>query len=438
VAVLDSGVNYLHEDLAANMWDGAPSFPLHGYDFVKGAADPMDRHGHGTHVAGIIGAVGNNSAGVSGVCWSARIMAVRVLDELGAGTTVSIVSGLDFAVTHGAKVVNMSLGGGGTFDPAYSDAFTRAQAAGVLVVVAAGNEANDNDGATAEYPCKFTHPNIVCVAALDQSYALASFSNWGATSVDLGAPGTNILSTWPGSQGVAVETFASGWTGSSTTAGSGGGWGIKNLGGTDYLVDAADYGTFSYNPGTDDRAWKTYNLSAADVATVTFQVAVDLADGDSAQLACKATGGDPFSGGTVLETETGVRTGQTLVAASGDLSSCIGPTMSFGVRLTSLPASAGNFGVAVAPITFKLLAYDTNSYNTIAGTSMASPVVAGVAALLRSYHPAYGYADVASALVAAGRPVASLAGKTTSGKAVDAMASLAYVHPPTGLAAVVH
>jgi subtilisin family serine protease len=201
VAVLDSGVDYTHEDLAANMWNGGSSFPNHGHDFVDNDNDPMDPNGHGTHVAGIIGAVGDNGTGTTGVCQKASVMAVRVLNATGSGTTATAVQGIRFAVAHGARVINMSFVGGGPFDPLFSDAVTSAQDGDVVVVVAAGNETNDVDAAIgARYPCNFIQPNLVCVAALDQNYALASFSNWGATSVDVGAPGTNILSTWAGAQ----------------------------------------------------------------------------------------------------------------------------------------------------------------------------------------------------------------------------------------------
>jgi len=207
VAVVDTGVNYTQEDLAGNMWNGGPGFPHHGTDFVDNDNDPMDLNGHGTHVAGIIGAAGNNATGIAGVCWKASIMVVRVLNAAGSGTSASIIQGVDFAVSQGAKVINMSLIRGGAFDQAFSDAITNAQARDVVVVVPAGNEANDNDAGGTRYPCNFTHPNLTCVAAFDQNYALASFSNWGANSVDVGAPGTNILSTWAGTNASIYNTI---------------------------------------------------------------------------------------------------------------------------------------------------------------------------------------------------------------------------------------
>ncbi len=433
VAVVDTGVAYDQQDLAGNMWNGSPSYPNHGYDYVDNDADPRDLNGHGTHVAGIIGASGNNVTGTTGVCWKARIMAVRVLNAQGEGTTASIIQGINFALAGGAKVINMSLGGGGTLDPAYSAAITNAQNAGVLVVVAAGND-GVNDDATPVYPCNFTQPNLICVAALDQSFALASFSNWGTTSVDVGAPGTNILSTWAGTHSLSSELILSGWSGFSTTFGSGGGWYIASSGGDNFLIDPGDYGTSAYNADTDDRVWKQFDFSGARAVIVDFQVAVDLADGDSVNAACKATVGDPFSGGTVVDSATGVRTGQVFVPASLDVSPCASATTLIGFQLRSAPASAGDVGVVISPMTIKRLDPSTTSYNTIAGTSMATPVVAGVATMLRAYNPLYTPEDVVSAIVQGGRAVGSLATTTSSGKAVDAMRSLAYIHPPTGLA----
>jgi len=198
IAVVDSGINYNSTDLAANMWMGNAK---HGQNFAADVAtgagsDPMDLAGHGTHVAGIIGAVGGNSIAGVGVCWKANLMAVRVLDATGTGSSASIISGIAYAVANGAKIINMSLAGTTAFDQAYSDAITSAQASNVLVVVAAGNDGltTPNNDITPHWPCNFIQTNLLCVAALDQSYTLANFSDWGATSVDVGAPGTNILS----------------------------------------------------------------------------------------------------------------------------------------------------------------------------------------------------------------------------------------------------
>ena len=216
VAVVDTGINYNSTDLANEMWTDAVD-TKHGQNFSSDVAimgtnsDPMDLYGHGTHVAGIIGAQANNGFAGSGVCWKSKLMAVRVLDATGSGSTSAIVAGVNYAVAKGAKIINMSLGGTSS-DPTFSTAITNAQTAGVLVVVAAGNSAADNDSASnGHWPCNYTQSNLICVAALDQNYALASFSDYGATSVDVGAPGTNIYSTWAGTNQLFTRSFI--WTG---------------------------------------------------------------------------------------------------------------------------------------------------------------------------------------------------------------------------------
>jgi thermitase len=432
VAVVDTGVNYLHQDLAGNMWGGGAPNPNHGKNFADAAAGgddaTMDLNGHGTHVAGTIGAVGNNGLGTTGVCWKASIMAVRVLDASGSGSTAAIIQGIDFAVANGAKVVNMSLGGGG-FDAAFEDAIVTAQAADVVVVVAAGNDGSNNDVTNAVYPCNFTQPNLVCVAALDQSYQLASFSNWGATSVDLGAPGTNVVSTWPGP--TIGDPLTSGWTFSTTTSG---GWHyFTTQSGLKTLLDGSLSGT--YQNSTDDRAWKTFDLSGATNATLHFYVVLDLAGGDGMGVAWASTVADPFASGTFLGAIPGpVSTWPAFAPAAADVSGSVGATCTIGFQLFSDAASQTSHGAGVAIFTIATAAASSATYNVESGTSMASPAVAGLAAMLRAYNPSFTYADVVAALKGGGRSVGALFGKVTTGKAADAMGSLAFIQPPTGLA----
>jgi subtilisin family serine protease len=214
VAVVDDGVVYDHRDLAANIWaNGGEAGPgqesnsidddgngyvddVRGWDFADGDRDPRpagEEGDHGTHVAGTIGAVGNNAEGVTGVAWNTDLMALRVFDAQGATTTAKIVSAFGYATRNGAEVVNGSFGGGG-YSRAELDSIQSAR--GTLFVVAAGNDGRDND-AQSIYPCNYAAQNLLCVAATDQSDALATFSNYGRQTVDLAAPGTNILSTYP-------------------------------------------------------------------------------------------------------------------------------------------------------------------------------------------------------------------------------------------------
>jgi len=432
VAVVDSGVNYNQEDLSANMWSSV-TYTLHGYNYVDNNNDPMDRHGHGTHVAGIIGAAGNNATGSTGVCWKASIMAVRALDATGSGTTASIISAINFAVTNGAKVINMSIGGGGAFDQAYSDAIANAQTNDVVVVVAAGNSnANNDSGTTPTYPCNFSQANLVCVAALDQNYALASFSNYGTTSVDVGAPGTNILSAWAGSKTVITDDFSTGWTMTGWSTGSL--WVNSVL--YPFLLDPSNFPNGTYSNNADDRAYKPFNLSGNDVAVLNFYAQAAVFADDSFNIKYRSTVGDPFSSGVFLDSLNGT-TGGVIVPFSYDLSPCISTTCSVGFQLLTNGSNVDQ-GVGILAFSINTLALNNTSYNTISGTSMASPEVAGLAAMLRAYNPQYTYTDVVNSIKKGGRSAASLSGKTTTGKAVDVMSSLAYINAPTGLSATVH
>jgi subtilisin family serine protease len=209
VAVIDTGVAYDHPDLARNIWVNPGEIPgngidddgngyvddVHGYDFANADADPYDDHGHGTHVAGTIAAVGDNGIGVTGVSWNARIMAVKFLNAAGSGTTSGAISAVLYAVDMGAKVMNSSWGGGG-FSQALMDAIRAADDAGVLFIAAAGN-LNINNDLVPNYPPNYEVANVVAVAATDHNDAKASFSDYGAKTVHLGAPGVSIYSTVP-------------------------------------------------------------------------------------------------------------------------------------------------------------------------------------------------------------------------------------------------
>ena len=225
VAILDLGVNYNHEDLSANMWrnpgetgtdsggankatnniddDGNGYIDdVFGIDTINHDSNPMDDQGHGTHVAGTIGAVGNNGIGVVGVNWSVAMMAIKTHDSAGNGTSASVIEGFQYAAMMrfrgvNVRVTNSSWGGAPeapSFDQALKDAIDLAGNAGILNVCAAGNAANNNDAAPF-YPASYDSPSIIAVAASDQSDDRAGFSSYGATSVDVAAPGVGILST---------------------------------------------------------------------------------------------------------------------------------------------------------------------------------------------------------------------------------------------------
>jgi subtilisin family serine protease len=195
VAVVDSGVALAHPDLVANIAPG-------GKDFVDGGL-PADENGHGTHITGTIGASGDNTAGVTGVAWQAQLLPIRVLDAHGGGSLSDVIAGYAYADAQGARVANVSLGGD---SPSQAEYDAIRSASEVLFVAAAGNDGEDVD-AVDSYPCAYDLPNLVCVAATDGDDDLAGFSNYGDQSVDLAAPGLDILSTYPHASNPAAERY---------------------------------------------------------------------------------------------------------------------------------------------------------------------------------------------------------------------------------------
>ena len=192
VAVIDTGVDYNHSDLKANMWSKGGRY---GYDFFDDDADPMDEQNHGTHCAGTIAGVGNNGVGVVGVSWKAQIMAMRFLGPDGSGATSDAVKCIDWAVANGAHVLSNSWAGPDTSSE-LAEAVTRAEQRGVLFVAAAGNTAGGNDNDTAPYfPAAMPNSNVITVGAIDVNNSPGSFTHYGKRSVDIGAPGVGIVST---------------------------------------------------------------------------------------------------------------------------------------------------------------------------------------------------------------------------------------------------
>jgi thermitase len=194
VAIIDTGIDYNHEDLRDNMWTSPTG--THGYNAITGSLDPMDDHSHGTHCAGTIGGTGNNALGVTGVNWNVRLMGVKFLSGSGGGTLADAVKAIDWATGQKVNVMSNSWGGGG-FSQALEDAIKRARDQGILFVAAAGNDSSDNDASPA-YPASYQIENVVSVAASNNLDAISYFSNWGKNTVHLMAPGENIWSSTPG------------------------------------------------------------------------------------------------------------------------------------------------------------------------------------------------------------------------------------------------
>ena len=210
VAVLDSGVDKDHPDLRPNLWinkdetsgngkdddDNGVIDDYYGADMIDRKGSGTDENGHGTHVAGIIAARGDNGLGVSGICWTASVVSVKFLDKRGRGGTADAVAAIEYAVDEGAKVINCSFGTSSK-SSALQRAVAYAKEEGALLVVAAGNDGNDIEDEPS-YPAAFTDGNILTVAATTRVDSLADFSNYGAKSVDVAAPGVGINSTLDG------------------------------------------------------------------------------------------------------------------------------------------------------------------------------------------------------------------------------------------------
>ncbi len=219
VAVVDTGVRLTHEDLRGNLWTNAGEAgtdtagrnkatngvdddgdgyidDVHGINAINQSGNPDDDYGHGTHVAGIIGATGNNRVGIAGVAWRVQLMALKALDATGEGTISDAIECLDYARAHGAKVVNASWGSYQFTSQALRDAIANLRDAEIIFVAACGNSSSDND-VNPLFPASYEFDNIVAVAASTRTDNASSFTNWGRTTVDLAAPGS-VFSTWKG------------------------------------------------------------------------------------------------------------------------------------------------------------------------------------------------------------------------------------------------
>lgn len=213
VGIADSGIRRTHADLSTNIWTNAGEIAgdridndgngriddTWGWDFWNNDNNPADDNGHGTHTAGTVGARGNNATGVTGVCWTVRLAGLKIGSATGSISVTSAASALDYCRGKGIRLSNHSWGGGG-FSSTLNTAISSARTAGHLIIAAAGNGGadgiGDNNNTLPQYPASYSQDNIIAVAAIDNDGRLASFSNFGSTSVDLAAPGVTIASTY--------------------------------------------------------------------------------------------------------------------------------------------------------------------------------------------------------------------------------------------------
>lgn len=432
VAVIDTGVDLDHPDLAANIWanrgevagngqdddDNGFVDDVHGWDFVTGDNDPDDLNGHGSHVAGTVGAVGDNSTGVAGVAWDVSVMPVRALDAGGGGTSANVIAAIDYAVAQGADVVNASME---TSERSQAMVDAIASAKQTLFVVAAGNSGR-NTSTNPTYPCNVGLANVVCVAASDSRDRLASFSNFGTRHVDLAAPGVDILSTVPSRSVLTAEPFGSTWLDRWSTSGTRT-WG-RELGG------ASDSPGRKYAANADTRLARrqAVDLTGLQGCTLGYWLALDT-EAYYDELAIDASNGSERW--RRIETLSGYSDGWVWLEHS--LSRFDGGPVYLRFRLMS-DGDTQYDGAYLDDVTVSCLD-GGGDYAFSDGTSMASPHVAGAAALLVSSRPDASVASLRAALLTGVDKKASLATTTVTGGRLNVSTSLAAIQPRVGFAA---
>jgi hypothetical protein len=453
VAVVDSGVALTHKDIAgsihtkvaetiggyANSVDNDDNDlvdDVWGYDWFDLDSLPLDQNGHGTQVAGVIGATIGNGEGGSGISNSVEIRAYRVFNQFGRGGAPKARVGSSYitdvlfsvatAIGDNCKIVNLSLGGK-AYSALEAQAYRDLVGRGVLAIVAAGNDGTDNDGTTPSYPASYDSAAIISVAAQDRTGGLAAFSNWGRTSVDIAAPGTQIRAPDVNRVTVASYDFAQGMSGWApfrypSSDGSYNAW--TAAGG--FLWDRDISGRPFYSPLTDNFAQSPV-IQAGLHAGLRLEVvgAFDLAD-DALLLDLTSDDVDWFT----YWQFSGVDSGAIQVDISDyDYSS-------FRIRFRLLSDySIEGWGVAIKSLQVTAvddLDLDNPQYTYTQGTSFSAPIVAGVAAMLWSHRPELTASQVRDILLSTARSMPTLSGKVATGGMVDADAALAKADLVTG------
>jgi len=461
IAVIDSGVAFDHPDLQNNIWTNEDEIPdnfidddgngyiddVHGYDFVNLDGNPSDYsslvncNGHGTHVAGTIASEGNNSIGTTGVMWSAQIMPIQIFDLFQPESTsyydfinnliiddFKIISAIEYAVDNGAKIINCSFGGS-LYSQSQYDILSYAKDKGVLVVCSAGNDGSNNDFLSL-YPASHDLPNIISVAATDEDDKLASYSNYGSTSVDVAAPGgnsygsySNIYSTTPPERERLFydnfETNVAQW------------W-------TDGIFQEweVNYSSIFASKVAQDSLLNYYNNENSYIRTLNpvhaencrgmhlqYTYAYALENGfDFVYIQAS------FDGINWFDTLTYTGFNPTPTTHREWLSDVELTDFYFGFNLRSDDqVNSGGFSVDDILITGVPWIFDGSEYDYMSGTSMAAPVVSGIAGLLLSYNPNLSHLELKNAIVSSVDKLDSLKYKVASGGRVNALKALQSV-----------
>ena len=439
VAVIDSGIAYDHPDLAPNVFanpgesgggretngidDDANGFvdDFRGWDFVNGDNDPYDDEGHGTHVSGTIAARGNNGIGTTGVAWQASLIPVKAGAADGSFLLSDILAAYSYAWSMGARVVNASFGG---FGASVAEQNVLAAARDVLFVAAAGNEANNNDGADRAYPCSYALENVICVAAADRWGSLADFSNYGKTNVDLAAPGVGILSQGLSGETILSETFD---TGAATRWVPGGvlgtsDWATSTALFSSPLKSLTDSPAGDYAPDEDTHTALAapFSLTGKSDCWVDYKLNAET-ETDYDVFSLEADSG---SGWVVIDGGSGSTDGEFI-----DLQAPLDefdnqPSVRLRFRLVT--DSVGEYdGVYVDDLAVRCPGAFTGSETAwMDGTSMAAPHVTGTAALVLAQWPGAPVSYVRRALLGSVTPDAQLSPFVATGGMVNARAAI--------------
>ena len=412
VAIIDGGVSKYHNEISSILISQGE------WDYVDVDADANDEEdgGHGTLIAGIIAAVKNNGAGISGISDRVRILPIRTADSYGSSGLTENGLAIERAADNGCKVIVCSFGGY-NFSSAQNAAISHANSKGALVVCAAGNESNNND-INPHYPASYTQANVISVANSITTDALSPYSNYGASSVDISAPGTDIYSTQARKK-IAEWKFDYGWDGwdESITRGLGFFWGSTGL------------GLYTYTNGGFYQSNSSIILVSPLFACTEFE-----------KVKIKAN----FEGGLGIGDSIGIYVSDSQfnsydlnwVSSNDDLERDKGWTF----ESLYLPKKSGRFSVYFNSdgifndffglINAEVIGFSTNPvvtsqlFESASGTSFSAPVVAGVAAMLMSQNPQLTHLQVKEIILQTARKVSALNGKVVCGGIVDAAAAL--------------
>ncbi len=485
VGIIDTGVDYTHEDLINNMWRNQGEIPgnnidddangviddIYGFNAVNGSGDPIDDNDHGTHIAGTIGAEGNNGIGVVGVNWKAKIMALKFLRADGMGGTSDALECIDYILTMKNRGVNIKVTsnswGSGPYSSALYDAITALKNNDILFAAAAGNSSKNND-IYPTYPANYLLDNIIAVTATDNNDELASFSSYGKTSVDVGAPGVNILST------VSSLIMPSGITYNGAYKLIYLGFGYEGINGETSRLNVMQKALNFYGLGTtgyillvdDDGGnnYESYYVNALNNLGFSNYSIITVNSGESGPNYSTMAGYDLviwFTGDDYITTLTNtdqlnlitfLNDNGNLFITGQNIGYDIGGTSFYsnylrakyikdkvstynfkGVNIFSdelLDLSIGtgdgannqNYIDVISTLNQSSVAFNSiiYPYDSKNGTSMATPHVSGLAALLWNYRPDLNYTEIKNAILTTVDTIPSLTDKTLTGGRINA------------------